>query len=327
MAEAVAGLLTSAFVKIAKDNLGSAIAQQANLLWNFDGDLEDKMDTLETISAALEDAERKSGKEKLVRLWLKRLKHAALDISDILEDYQDTSDQAANAKMPRFLSCLPMGYKRIVMANRMKTARENLRKINKNFQSFNFRQGTTTTIEQCYDKHETTSDLPEEPIIGRDGEKQKSIDLLLSAGTNNDELVIVPIYGLGCMGKSTLAQQVYNDDRFKKYDHRVWVYVSQDFNLLQIGRSIISQLPTDGGQHNSSTQQVIKSCIDSLLHGKQVLIVLDDLWEDQQTELVKLRRMLHVKDSIMRVIITTRKEDIARKISTSEPYKLQPLER
>ncbi|KAJ1276567.1 hypothetical protein BS78_05G224000 [Paspalum vaginatum] len=325
-AEAVAGLLTSAFVKIAKDKLGSAIAQQANLLWNFDDDLEDMMDTLETISAALEDAEKRSTKEKLVRLWLKRLKHAALDISEILEDYQDTtSDQATTAKMPRFLSCLPMGYKRIVMANRMKTARENLSKINMDFPSFNFKQGTTTTIEQCYDKRETTSDLPEEPIIGRDGEKQKIVDLLLSADANNDEIVIVPIYGLGGMGKSTLAQQVYNDDRFKRYDHRVWVYVSQDFNLLQIGRSIISQLPTDGGQQNSSTNQVIKSCIRSLLHGKKVLIVLDDLWEDQRTELDKLRMLLHVKDSMIHVIITTRKEDIARKISTSEPYKLQPL--
>ena len=99
MAEAVAGLLTSAFVKLAKDKLGSAIAQQANLLWNFDGDLEDMMDTLETISAALEDAERQSVQEKSVRLWLKRLKDAALDMTDILEDYQDTRDQATTAKV------------------------------------------------------------------------------------------------------------------------------------------------------------------------------------------------------------------------------------
>jgi hypothetical protein len=96
MAEAVAGLLTSAFVNIAKDKLGSALAEQANLLWNFGGDLEDMKDVLETISAALEDAERRSGKDKLVQLWLKRLKDVALDISDVLEDCQDTSDQATS---------------------------------------------------------------------------------------------------------------------------------------------------------------------------------------------------------------------------------------
>ena len=39
------------------------------------------------------------GKEKLVQLWLKRLKHAALDISHMLEDYQDNSGEL-KAKVP-----------------------------------------------------------------------------------------------------------------------------------------------------------------------------------------------------------------------------------
>ncbi|RCV38616.1 hypothetical protein SETIT_8G157100v2 [Setaria italica] len=93
MAEILAGLLTSAIVAIAKDKLTATIAEQANLLWNFGDDLEDMNLVLEAISAALQDAERRSAKEKLVQLWLKRLKHAALDIADMLEDYQDTSDR------------------------------------------------------------------------------------------------------------------------------------------------------------------------------------------------------------------------------------------
>jgi len=99
---------------------------------------------------------------------------------------------------------------------------------------------------------------------------------------DESETVIVPIYGLGGMGKSTLAQLVYNDDKFKNYDHRVWVYVSQDYNLLKVGISIISQLKTEGrenGDYQSRGLQVIKKCLDDLLRGKKVLIVLDDLWE------------------------------------------------
>ncbi|CAD6255978.1 unnamed protein product [Miscanthus lutarioriparius] len=325
MAEAVAGLLTSAFVNIAKDKLGSAIGrEQANLLWNFGGDLEEKKDALETISAVLEDAERRSGKEKLVQLCLKQLKDIALDISDVLEDYQDTTDQAA-ATMPGLLSCLPVAYKKIAMANRMKSLREKLTKIRNEIDNFNFIRGSSTTKEQPYDERETTSNLPEEPLIRRDGEKQEIIKLL-STNTNNNEIVIVPIYGLGGMGKSNLAQLVYNDESFKKYDHRIWVYVSQDFNLNKIGSSIISQLPTEGGQQNIGIQQVIKQCLDNLLQGKEVLIVLNDLWEEKETELAKLRRMLHVKGSKVGVIVTTRKEEIARKVSTSEPYKLRPFE-
>jgi hypothetical protein len=55
---------------------------------------------------------------------------------------------------------------------------------------------------------------------------------------------------------------------------------------------------------------LINQCLDNLLCGKKVLIVLDDLWEKKGTELAKLRN-----------------EDIARNVSNSnnEPYMLQPL--
>jgi hypothetical protein len=93
MAEILAGSLTSAVVDIAKGKLTSAVAEQANLLWNFGDDLQDMREVLEFISAALQDAEKRSARERLVQHWLKRLKHAAWDISDLLEDYQDTSER------------------------------------------------------------------------------------------------------------------------------------------------------------------------------------------------------------------------------------------
>ena len=85
------------------DKLASAIVEQANLLWNFGDDLEDMNSVLESISAALQDAERRSVKEKLVQLWLKQLKNTALDISDMIEDYQDTSDRLT-AKVRIYIS-------------------------------------------------------------------------------------------------------------------------------------------------------------------------------------------------------------------------------
>jgi len=73
--------------------------------------------------------------------------------------------------MPGVLSCLPVAYKKIAMANRMKSLREKLRKIEKQIAIFDFKKGSNTNNEQPYDERETTSYLPEEPLIGRDGEK------------------------------------------------------------------------------------------------------------------------------------------------------------
>ncbi|OEL30314.1 hypothetical protein BAE44_0008667 [Dichanthelium oligosanthes] len=63
------------------------------MLCCFEDDMEDMKETLETVGATLEDAEKRSIKEKEVQLWLKRLKNAALDISDMIDEFQPDSKQ------------------------------------------------------------------------------------------------------------------------------------------------------------------------------------------------------------------------------------------
>jgi methyl-accepting chemotaxis protein len=92
MAGLVSGLITSAVVKTTSDKLSSAITEQASLICNFSSDLVDMKDTMESMAAVLKDAEKQSVKES-VRLWLNRLEHSALDISDMMDDYQDTETQ------------------------------------------------------------------------------------------------------------------------------------------------------------------------------------------------------------------------------------------
>jgi hypothetical protein len=93
MAGLVSGLITSAVVKTTSDKLSSAITEQAGLICNFSSDLVDMKDTMESMAAVLKDAEKQSVKKESVRLWLNRLEHAALDISDMMDDYQDTETQ------------------------------------------------------------------------------------------------------------------------------------------------------------------------------------------------------------------------------------------
>ena len=110
----------------------------------------------------------------------------------------------------------------------MKSLRKELSKINTKFAAFKFitTQGTNTINVQRYDKSETTSYFFHE-VEGKEGEKQEIIKLLHASSNHAEsETVIVPIYGLGGMGKSTLAQLVYNDDQFKMYDFHIWVHVS-----------------------------------------------------------------------------------------------------
>ncbi|XP_025821443.1 putative disease resistance protein RGA1 isoform X2 [Panicum hallii] len=88
------------------------------MLCCFEDDMVDMKETLETIGATMEDAEKRSIKEKEVQLWLKRLKNAALDISDMIDEFQPDSKQTDGNKTG-ILSCVDIAPK-ITMANKMK---------------------------------------------------------------------------------------------------------------------------------------------------------------------------------------------------------------
>ncbi|XP_044415586.1 putative disease resistance protein At1g50180 [Triticum aestivum] len=88
----VASLLASAVIPAVCNKLGSVIGDEVTMLCSFKNDLKDLKDTLEYMEAALKDAERRSVTEELVRLWLKRLKNAAYDISYMLDEFQANSE-------------------------------------------------------------------------------------------------------------------------------------------------------------------------------------------------------------------------------------------
>jgi hypothetical protein len=229
-------------------------------------------------------------------------------------------------QMPRMVSYLTAAGKNMTLANKMKNMRKELRKINSDRQEFHFTPASQD--RPSWDDRETTADMNND-ILGRDVEKKEIMDIL-SASHSKDGAMFLPIYGLGGMGKSTLARLVYNDTQFKQYyDHQVWVYVSQEFDLKKIGRKIISQLPTAAGQQNTDLQsdlQLIQECLKIQLGGKKILIVLDDIWEKDKFKLTELKGMLNKNCNMVDVLVTTREESIANEICTNTAYKLQPLE-
>ncbi|KAK1698405.1 hypothetical protein QYE76_015102 [Lolium multiflorum] len=329
MAE-LSGMLAAAILKVVGAQIGSAIGGQITLQKNFDEDLKKMKMALESVDAILEDAERRSITDKSTRLWLKRLKDLMYVVSDMIDEFE-AETQPITQPSPRkcsfkkylaiMIPCLTIGPK-ITVANRMEKMREDLEEITDQHKKFKLTEGTNASEPKLTDIRETSS-IMETQIVGRTDDKN---DILASLSKSmTQDITILPIYGIGGIGKTTLAKMVYNSSQFKEYS-QVWVYVSQTFDLKNIGNSIITQLSEKEKESEYTEIQMIHKSLQKLFAGKKILIVLDDLWEGEDFHLEGMTDMLKVgKDSNVVVIVTTRDEGIARKISTIRPYKIKAL--
>ncbi|VAI69494.1 unnamed protein product [Triticum turgidum subsp. durum] len=94
-AAVVGGMVASGVIKVVIKQIGSAIGGKIKLHKNLKRDLQKMQMTLESVEAALSDAERRSITDSSALLWVNRLKAAMYDISDMLDDFQsDTQSRS-----------------------------------------------------------------------------------------------------------------------------------------------------------------------------------------------------------------------------------------
>jgi len=213
-----------------------------------------------------------------------------------------------------------ISYSEIIVENNSIEMRKESNDITVQHQNTDILPSTSCTKLELIDARETSTDVVGELIVGREEEKGKIISLLESS---SKKISILPIHGIGGIGKTTFSRLIYNDPKFKCYS-KAWVHVSQRFDLNKIRGSIISQLSEKVNQANE--RHVVHSSLTKLLPSKNIMIVLDDLWEDNQFQLTDLKDMLYHDDSKIIILVTTRSENVAKRICTNlQPYEILPL--
>ncbi|XP_057957196.1 putative disease resistance protein RGA3 [Malania oleifera] len=313
--------------------VGSLASVEIKLAWGFKGELKNLGESLTMIQAILRDAQKRQViKEEAIQIWLKDLEERAYDAEDVLDEFsyellrrQVQIQNQFMKKVCNFCSLSSPIVFRIKIGHKVRNVIISLEKSMNKAIRFGLRPMLSIDpISHIRASRETNSTV-DDSKFGRENDVLTIVNKVTSSCSN--DVSVIPIVGMGGIGKTTLAQLIYNDERVKEhFDVRIWVCVSENFDAKRILKEILESLTKEScGIENLDT---ILEKIKDKLEGKIYLLVLDDVWNENQNKWEDLRsRLLSVSSKKVgnSVVVTTRSDKVASIMKTLPPHRLGKL--
>ncbi|KHG19991.1 Putative disease resistance RGA3 [Gossypium arboreum] len=185
-------------------------------------------------------------------------------------------------------------------------------------------EGLMETSFMTKKRRETHSFVNKDQIIGRDGDRVALLNLMLRF-ESEENVYIIPIVGLGGLGKTALAQFIYNDETVKHhFELMMWVSVSYVFDVKKIVENIIKSATGQAPYQNLEMDQLQKQLRDKI-DGTKYLLVLDDIWNEDEQQWLRLKNLLMGGAKGSRIIVTTRSSVVANITNKCQSYVLKRL--
>ncbi|CAL1399729.1 unnamed protein product [Linum trigynum] len=335
-------ILVSGIVSTVVEQLGSILVeelkQSARLVVGADRNVRNLTATFKLIQAVLADAEEQQLEDKVTELWIDELQIKAYEMEDLLDEWStailkrqiEGSDSREEEQLSsletRLLqisvffssvcdylptSCfsfreIPMRYD---ISRRIKDLNAELDFIAEGRNRYK-EIVPTSQPQKKFVASRVTSHVLDAAVHGRDLEKSQILEFLM--GGNIANLKIASIVGMGGLGKTTFAQLLHKEMK-GHFDSSIWVCVSNSFDEFKVANEILESL--SGEKPGSSSLSVILGKIEREVEKKKFFLVLDDVWEDSIDSWRSIMASLSSGLSGSRVLVTTRRNDVANALS------------
>uniref|UniRef100_A0A6N2MM48 NB-ARC domain-containing protein n=1 Tax=Salix viminalis TaxID=40686 RepID=A0A6N2MM48_SALVM len=312
------------------------VQEELNLVGGVKKQADKLKSNLIDIQSVLEDAERKQVKDKAVRVWLDKLKDVCYDMDDMLDEWSTAipkcemdEENTRSLKKMRFslmgfpISFLKKGVQNRDIALKIKAINEKLDEIAKEKAMYGFE--LYKVADHQLPRLTSTSLVDEWSVCGRDGEKKSVVSKLLAESSQEaQDVEVISLVGLGGIGKTTLAQLVFNDAEVTThFEKKIWVCVSEPFDEVRIAKAILEQLK--GSTPNLVELQSLLPRAFQCINGKRVLIVLDDVWTEDHRQWEQLKPSLAGCARGSRILVTTRNGVVAKMMGTDHRIDIETL--
>ncbi|XP_055960192.1 putative disease resistance protein RGA3 [Mercurialis annua] len=329
----MADFLVSKALDLLTSVIVGQIEQNVKLVSGVKNEVKMLTSNLQSIQAVLIDAEKRQLKEETVNLWLRKLKDITYDIDDVLDEWSieiqkskiegDEHEYTSRPKRTKvwsfvlsFCFCFrEVGFRRDI-AVKIRELNESLDVIAKEKERYSF---SLIKGHENIERAMTTSVINIAEVKGRHHDKVAVIDLLLAESDQNPH--VISIVGMGGVGKTTFAKLVYNEEMIKAhFDVQIWVCVSDPFDEVRIAKAILESL-TKSTSNLVELQNIVQQ-IQQCILGRKFLLVLDDVWNEDYRKWEELKHSFECGAPGSKILVTTRKEDVAKTMDSVNTIQL-----
>ncbi|XP_010511059.1 PREDICTED: probable disease resistance protein RF45 [Camelina sativa] len=317
----MAGELTSFGIQ----KLWGLLSQECELFRGVEDQVTGLKCDINWLSSFLKDADTKKHTSAVVKTCVEEIKEIIFDGEDTIETFllKQNLGRSTGIKMRiKRLACIIPDRRE----NSLDVAgiRKRISEVTRKMKSFGVVQQIITDdgymqMQPLYIRQkEMRKTFPKDNESGFMA-MEENVKTLVGHLVEEDNVQVVSITGMGGLGKTTLARQVFNhEDVQRHFDGLAWVCVSQDFTRKNVWQKILEDLKpkeeeniilemTEQKKILEMTESTLQSELYRLLETSKSLIVLDDVWKREDWEVIK---PIFPPTKGWKLLVTSRNESI-----------------
>ncbi|XP_057744434.1 putative disease resistance protein At3g14460 isoform X2 [Arachis stenosperma] len=318
MAEAlVVGALVSGSISLVLNRLISPEFVNSLVSKKLDRKLVERLKTALLAAEALAaDAEQKQFGNDRVRKWLDSLRDALYTAEDLLDRVFIKAQIRKKVSVRPSLRLNLSVRKMVTKINEVVKRIEDLQKLKDSLSLKEIPTGSSSW------KPPSTS-LVKGNVFGRDGDQQALIKMI---NDNNDHnLSVISIVGMGGVGKTTLAQCLYNNkDLMDEVDLKAWICVSENFDVVETTKNVIKGI-SSGVCSLDISFDLLQQHLKDKLSEKKFFIVLDDVWSEDADKWNSFIIPFQHGRKGSTILLTTRMVNVGPTVQNYSSYSLEGL--